>query len=266
MFGGKHVEKLAAQRKAEWWKKLEDDLKVEAMKIESMLGTGKEAGETKAIALGEGVEMEMVWCPPGTFMMGSPMEEIGRDRDETQHNVTLTKGFWLAKTEVTQKQWKSVMGNNPSINLGDDFPVEQVSWEDAQMFCLKAGLRLPTEAQWEYACRAGTERAYAGSRKLDEMGWNDGKVHFVGKKKPNAWGLYDMHGNVSEWCADWYGEYPSGAVTDPKGAASGRERVCRGGGYHSTEGHCRSAYRESFGPSSRFSDLGFRSASIPAAE
>lgn len=262
MQGGKLIETLAAQHKEEWSKKA-------VAAIESTLGTGKEAGESKTIALGGGVEMEMVWCPRGSFLMGSSHREEKRCDDETQHEVTLTKGFWMAKTEVTQAQWKSVMGNNPSKHKGDDLPVEVVSWEDAQVFCLKAGLQLPTEAEWEYACRAGSTGPYAGSGVLDEMGWHPensgGKTHPVGQKKPNAWGLYDMHGNVDEWCADWYDSryYAKSPLMDPKGPVSGSERVHRGGSWGKSYWwkSCRSACRDKDSP--RDSDsfcgrIGFR--------
>ena len=230
------------------------------------LGLGTVAGETKVLELPGGVPMEMVWCPPGTFTMGSPADEEGRGDDETQHKVTLTNGLWLAKMPVTQTQWKSVMGNNPSHHKGDDLPVVKVSWDDCQEFCKNAGLSLPTEAQWEYACRAGSTAAYAGSGKLEEMGWytgnSDGEPHPVGQKQPNAWGLCDMLGNVWEWCADWFGDYPSGSVTDPKGASSGSYRVKRGGSWFSDAASCRSAYRRHYNPSDRDDDLGFRPASI----
>ena len=164
----------------------------------SELKSGQTAGERKVVTV-NGVEFAFRWCPAGTFTMGAPTSEEGL-YNETQHEVTLTKGFWMLETEVTQKQWKAVMGTNPSFFKGDDLPVESVSWNDCQEFCEKTGLQLPTEAQWEYACRAGTTDAYAGN--LDEMAWyysNSGnKTHPVGTKKPNAWGLYDMHGNVWE--------------------------------------------------------------------
>lgn len=222
------------------------------------------------------VPMELVWCPPGSFTMGSPKDEKGRVDGETQHEVVLTKGFWMAKTEVTQRQWKSVMGNNPSKykhdGKGDDFPVENVTWKDCQTFCQKTGLSLPTEAEWEYACRAGSTGAYAGTGTIKEMGWTaggfggmlvrglftDGDPYRVGKKMPNGWGLYDMHGNVHEWCEDWYGSYPRGPVTNPTGAASGTSRVIRGGSVWSHEDCCRSAYRAEKDPNDSNGATGFR--------
>ena len=226
---------------------------------------GTKAGEKKTVTV-NGVEFAFRWCPEGTFMMGSPSGEDGRYGDEKQHQVTLTKGFWMLETEVTQKQWKAIMGSNPSHFKGDNLPVENVSWNDCQEFCKKCALlgmpvQLPTEAQWEYACRAGSTGPYAGN--LDEMAWfedNSGrKTHPVGTKKPNAWGLYDMHGNVWEWCADWYdGDYPSGSVTDPIGPSNGSDRVVRGGSWCYYARRCRSAYRGYRAPGGRDDDLGFR--------
>jgi formylglycine-generating enzyme required for sulfatase activity len=231
-------------------------------KTAKVLGWGTVAGETKTLELPGGARMEMVWCPKESFMMGSPSGEEGRDNDETQHRVTLTKGFWMAKTEVTQKQWLSVMGKNPSYRKGNNLPVECVSWKDCLVFCRETGLSLPTEAQWEYACRAGHTGAYAGSGKLLEMGWSEdnsgGQTHPVGQKKPNAWGLYDMHGNVWEWCADWYDGYPSYAVTNPTGASSGGKRVIRGGGFGDEAAHCRSAFRAMIDPNEQRQIIGFR--------
>ena len=204
---------------------------------------------SKTITLPGGATMEMVWCPPGAFMMGSPEDEEGRDDDETQHEVTLTKGFWMAKTEVTQEQWESVMGNNPSKHKGKMLPVENVDWHDCKAFCQKAGLELPTEAEWEYACRSGTTGAYGGTGTLEDMGWysgNSDEPRPVGQKRPNAWGLYDMHGNVGEWCADWCDDddYSGGAVTNPIGSDSGDYRGLRGGWYWRSPSYCRSAYRD----------------------
>ena len=187
--------------------------------------------------------MQMLWCPPGVFTMGSPEDEEGRYEDETQVQVQITKGFWMARTLVTQGQWQSLMGANPSYFQGAKLPVEQVSWEDAQDFIIKLNdmenlpsgyhYALPTEAQWEYACRAGEKGPYSGGS-LDEVAWYDetsgSKTHEVGQKKANAWGLYDMHGNVSEWCADWYEDTLKGG-TDPTGPSSGGLRVFRGGSW-----------------------------------
>jgi formylglycine-generating enzyme required for sulfatase activity len=215
---------------------------------------------------------------PGTFIMGSPVGEPGRydepgtGNDETQHQVTLTQGYYMQTTEVTQGQWKAVMGGNPSYfsNCGDDCPVEDVSWDDIQKF-IKAlnrreastGYALPTEAQWEYAARAGSTTAFANGQithtgngydpVLDSMGWyvyNSGdRTHPVAQKAPNAWGLYDMHGNVWEWVADWYGKYPSSSVTNPTGPTSGTSRVLRGGSWGNYALSSRSANRESYNSS-----------------
>ena len=201
--------------------------------------------------------------------MGSPPDEPRRSNNETQHQVKLTKGSYLGKYEVTQGQWEAVMGRNPSEfkNVGRDAPVEQVSWDDCQVFCRKLGVgfRLPTEAEWEYACRAGAKGPYAGD--LDDMAWcgqNSGNTtHPVGLKKPNAWGLYDMHGNVAEWCHDWYGEYPVGAVTDPTGPEAGQFRRNRGGSWGWGTGLCRSADRNCGLPGHRIHFLGLRLAFFP---
>jgi formylglycine-generating enzyme required for sulfatase activity len=190
--------------------------------------------------------------------------------------VTLTKPFWLGRTEVTQRQWENVMGNNPSFFKGKDPPVEQVSWHDASDFCQKLNamqstphgwhFALPTEAQWEYACRAGTSRDDAGN--LDEMAWyasNSGaKTHEVATKKANNWGLVDMHGNVWEWCADWCGGYPAESLIDPTGPNSGSNRVDRGGSWFSDGTRCRSASRFRHSPDYRGSGIGFRVAAVPA--
>ena len=206
-----------------------------------------------------GAVMEMVWCPPGSFMMGS---NDGDSDERPVHEVTLSKGFWMAKTEVTQAQWQSVMGNNSSDHKGDNLPVENVSWDDCQQFCRTTGLSLPTEAEWEYACWAGSIWMYGGSGILEDMGWygnnSHGETRPVGQKQPNAWGLYDMHGNVWEWCADWHGEYPSGAVTDPWGESSGRFRVLRGGSCKSSAWDCRCEHRFGVPPAHLDSTIGFR--------
>ena len=229
---------------------------------------GLKAGQMRSVDLG-GVKLEMVWIPPGTFTMGSPSIEQYRDDDERQHQVTLTKGFWLGKTEVTQEQWETVMGSNPSNFKGGRNPVEQVSWNDAQDFCKKAGngLRLPTEAEWEYACRAGSAAAYCFGDSVSGLGdyvwynYNSGsKTHPVGGKKPNAWGLYDMHGNVWEWCEDWYDEdyYASSPREDPCNSTAGPYRVVRGGSWNLISWICRSAFRYRYFPAYWYYFYGFR--------
>ena len=239
-------------------------------------------GECRKLTLPGGVKMEMIYVAPGSFTMGSPEAEDGHEDDETQHRVTLTKGYWLGKYEVTQRQWESVMGDNPSIFKGPDRPVESISWDDCQKFIEKVDAasrrqlggeaRLPTEAEWEYACRAGTVTAYSWGDALNGDKANcDGnypcgttvkgryrqETADVGSYSPNAWGFYDMHGNVWEWCSDWYGSY-EGDATNPTGAASGVLRVLRGGGWLSLARSCRSALRYWFRPGDRDDDCGFR--------
>jgi formylglycine-generating enzyme required for sulfatase activity len=240
---------------------------------ESVRMEGTRAGEMRTLG-----GIEMVWCPPGAFLMGSPASEADRSNDETQHRVTLTKGFWMAKTETTQGQWESVMGDNPSHFKGMDLPVETVSWDDVQGWLVKMNERhplpagwkweLPTEAQWEYACRAGTETAFAGD--FDEMAWYSGnsgsKTNPVGTKQANDWGLHDMHGNVWEWCRDWYGDYPSGVASDPQGSAAGSFRVRRGGGWFNDPLNCRSACRNRSTPDGRYLSIGFRVVVVPGVD
>ena len=301
-----------------------------------------------------GLCMTMKWCPPGIFTMGSPSDEYGRFNNEVQHQVTLTKGFWLGETEVTQGQWKKLMDgetvvdlarkglqddtkynffgeqqtlrefwcmdrygdpNNQCGDLKDDVPVYNVSWSEATEFCRRltqreraAGripdgyeYRLPTEAEWEYACRAGTTTALPNGRDirilgennapaLDDIAWYGGNssVRFDGRgwdtanckekqypggrvcarevkgKRANAWGLYDMIGNVWEWCGDWYGAYTYWGNTDPSGPASGVGRVFRGGGWECDARYCRSAYRGWIDLGFRFNNLGFRVALAPS--
>ena len=225
------------------------------------------------------LEMEFVWIPPGTFLMGSPETEEGRFSRESLHEVTLSKGFFMQTTEVTQSQWIAVMGNNPSYfkACGVDCPVEGASWNDVQEFIGRLNensdgeyYRLPTEAEWEYSCRAGTSfRFNTGDSEsdLDRAGWygenSGGKTHPVGLKEPNAWGLYDMHGNVWEWCRDWYGNYPEYAVSDPTGPANGAARVIRGGAWYRPAEYCRTAYRYWYVPDYRYHYLGFRLVRLP---
>ena len=215
--------------------------------------------------------IEMVLIPAGTFMMGSPASEAGRFTDETSHKVTITKGFYLGIYTITQKQWEGLMGNNPSGTKGAKLPATNVSWDDCQEFIKKlnaktsGGYRLPTEAEWEYACRAGTTTAYSFG---DYMTMNDANfdgesIEEVGSYKPNAFGIYDMHGNVFEWCEDWYGDYPAGAVTDPMGPVTGTNRVLRGGSFYLVESAARSSFRNVNSPTDRNYDLGFRLARTP---
>ena len=191
------------------------------------------------------------------------------------HQVVISKPFHMGVYEVTQAQWRAVMGNNPSrFNGNPANPVEQVSWQDCQEFVEKLNgmgigtFRLPTEAEWEYACRAGTKKAYSfgdDASKLKEYAnyeatpkYGEKSTAPVGSFKPNLWGLYDMHGNVYEWCSDWYADYDMDKQTDPKGAAGGSRRVFRGGCWSSSSWSCRSADRIWYSPSSRYFFLGFR--------
>jgi sulfatase modifying factor 1 len=248
---------------------------------------GTKAGEERD---DNGLKMKFVWCPPGTFTMGSPKSESGRVDDENQVQVRLTKGFWIGKYEVTQGEWERVMGTTPWkgqdwVKEGSRYAATYVSWEDATEFVAKlttqerqagrlpAGWRytLPTEAQWEYACRAGTQTAYGfggDATRLSDYAWWGGLkgngnakseqyAHEVGLKKANAWGLHDMHGNVSEWCRDWYEEtLPGGA--DPERATKAFYRVIRGGSWSSQAVSGRTAFRHLGEPGYRLFHLGFR--------
>lgn len=213
------------------------------------------------------------WIPPGRFLMGSPIQEPGRETDEVLHSVLLGQGFFLAETPCTQAQWSRIMPENPSRFRGADLPVEQVNWEEAREFArrltefhLKAGLiasgwrwDLPTEAQWEYACRVRKPGEFHGP--IDSIAWYQNnslkRTHPVGLKEPNAWGLKDMHGNVAKWCLDWYGPYPAESVSHPAGPAFGTFRVYRGGGWSDSARCCRSAYRGRSVPEFRSSNIGF---------
>jgi formylglycine-generating enzyme required for sulfatase activity len=253
---------------------------------------GKEPGQVRD---DNGLKTKLVWCPAGTFKMGSPKSEEGRDEDEDQVNVKLTKGFWLGKFEVTQAEWERVMGTTPwkgkeLVKEGAKFPATYVSWDDAVAFCEKltrqeraAGrvpegwkYTLPTEAQWEYACRAGTTTRYSfgdDDAVLSDYAWwagilGDGKhkteqsAHRVGTRKANPLGLHDMHGNVSELCRDVkVDDLPGG--TDPEVTAEGSDRVCRGGGWSSYADTSRSAVRPGIPPDVRSFYLGFRLARSP---
>ncbi len=270
-----------------WWSAPSDPLQT----------VGTHAGERWN---GNGLHLPFRWCPPGAFTMGSPATEADRSDDEGQVSVTLSRGFWLGETEVTQGQWQSVMGTTPwkgenGVNDGSSYPATHVSHSgddnSAEEFCrrftvreraagrLPAGwvYRLPTEAEWEYACRAGTTTAYScgdDSSKLGSYAWTDENsrvelasewwlasqdlyAHPVGLTRANAWGLRDMHGNVWEWCVDRYDEKLSGG-TDPENTTGASDRVYRGGGWRGRPAYCRSANRYWFAPEFRYCSLGFR--------
>ena len=220
--------------------------------------------------------LELIYISPGSFRMGST---DGPKDERPVMQVAISRAYWLGKTEITQEQWSAIMRDAPSRFKGGDLPVEQVSWNDALEFCRRLTEReqaagrlpqgfvytLPTEAQWEYACRAGSTGDYAG--KLNAMAWysdnSGGQTHPVGKKRPNPWGLHDMHGNVWEWCLDSYAVYIGGSVTDPIQRIATQKCVRRGGGWGSIPLFCRSAYRSNLGPNDRFAIVGFRVALSP---
>ena len=216
-------------------------------------GAPRRSGDVKTVTLPGGATMEMVWCAPGTFEMGSPQNEPGRFENEVLHKVTLTKGFWLGRCEVSQRQWESVMRSNPSKFKSPDNPVDTISWLDCQLFVRRVntmlgGLaRFPTEAEWEYACRAGSAAPVSGCGDLPRMAWFDGnsesQPHPVGGREPNAWGFRDMHGNLLEWCRDWYSVPSADDASDPVGPPSGSFKVMRGGCWFFFGRDCRSAYR-----------------------
>jgi formylglycine-generating enzyme required for sulfatase activity len=228
---------------------------------------GNRAGEEREFEIAPGMKMTFSWCPPGEFMMGSPPSEEGRESREDQAKVTLSKGFWISKTEVTQSQWAAVMGSNPldgigpygkphpEKNKGPNLPIVGVSWDDAQVFMEKVNstlgsedggkMSLPTEAQYEYSARAGETGMYPGGS-LDEVAWHDGNsggyMKPVGTKKANAWGLHDMNGSTWEWVQDcYYQELPGG--TDPIAKETGPDRVIRGGCWFKEATRCRLATR-----------------------
>jgi formylglycine-generating enzyme required for sulfatase activity len=243
----------------------------EAIKARTDDKQNADKGEPKdfSLDLGGGAKMEFVLIPAGSFMMGDA--QAG-----PIHKVKITESFYLGKYEVTQQQWEAVMGNNPSDFKGPQNPVEKVSWEDCQAFLKKIGkkfastgtkFRLPTEAQWEYACRAGSTTKYCfgdDEAKLVDYAWfgknAKSKTHPVGEKKANAWGLYDMHGNVWEWCADWYDEnyYGRSPLEDPPGPSERSNRVLRGGSWRYYASVCASAYRMYDSPKFRDYRYGFR--------
>ncbi|MCC6463310.1 MAG: SUMF1/EgtB/PvdO family nonheme iron enzyme [Saprospiraceae bacterium] len=244
--------------------------------VETIWAESESPPPTPAVPLVRPALPDMVFVKGGTFTMGSPKNEADRNDDETQHPVTLSD-FAIGKYPVTQQLWQDIMGNDPSNFKGVDLPVEMVSWDDVQDFLQKLNAcypgqryRLPTEAEWEYAARGGSQSKgfiYAGSNNLDEVGWHrnnaGSKTHPVGQKKANELGLYDMSGNVWEWCADWYDNYPSDLQTNPHGPGSGTGRVRRGGGWARYPHGCRVAYRSLWQPGIRISIVGFRLAASP---
>ena len=250
------------------------------------LETASTAGERAKFAV-RGVKFRFRYCPPGAFLMGSPETEPRRQIDERRRAVTLTQGFWILETPVTQRMWSALLGAdlNPSSfspNGADaddvagldasNLPVENVNWHDCRRFIqtlnskksLPSGFafRLPTEAEWEYACRAGATDALAGAARLDAVAWNRANSEYrtreVQTKTPNAWGLSDMLGNVYEWCEDWFDHYPDVKSVDPRGPETGRYRVVRGGCWDSTNDECRCAARQKRTPSHRDNRCGFR--------
>jgi len=224
----------------------------------------------EVVDLGKGVKLEMVLIPAGKFKMGSHGLEKNRIDDEMQHEVTITNPYYLGKSEVTQEQWEAVMGNNPSKKMnGAKFPVTDVSWEDCKAFIekmnanKKGDYRLPTESEWEYACRAGAKTAFSVGDKITpkDANYADSNTNrsvAVESYKPNAFGLYDMHGNVWEWCSDWYGSFPNGESIDPNGPAEGKFRVLRGGSFLHFESNARSSFRNYNSPNYSFVNVGFR--------
>lgn len=230
-------------------------------------------GTLKEIRLDDQTILRFRWCPKGSFIMGSPLSEKNRDDSEIQHKVSFSSGFWILETEITQKIYRSIMGKNPSQFRGDQLPVDSVSWIDTKIFLqkindryksmVKGSFALPTEAQWEYACRAGSTGPWSG--KLDEIAWfgadrETGSTHPVGTKKPNAWGVHDMHGNLWEWTSDYYNDFGPDPVWDPKGPdlSDSGVRIDRGGCWDSTPDYCRSAHRGVYEPDRQSPFVGFR--------
>jgi len=227
----------------------------------------------------EFVTQRFRWIPPGTFMMGSPEDEDRRGSNEVHHRVNLTKGYWLADTTCTQQFWNAIEDSNPSRFQREDNPVERVLFEDIERFLSKLNLKvegefsLPTEAQWEYACRAGTETPFSFGEAIgaDQVNYNGNDPYADGPKDEyrkqavpvkelpaNKWGLYQMHGNVWEWCSDWYGDYPTAPQSDPTGSDYGSYRVLRGGSWIDNAWNARSAARFALRPDSAHDGWGFR--------
>ncbi len=215
------------------------------------------------------IGVKLVLVPSGSFLMGSQSGEKFRQEEEVQHKVTLSRPFRIGMTEITQQQWDAVLGSNRSEHKGGNLPVERVSWLNAMEFCRKLSekegknYRIPTEAEWEYVCRAGSTGAFGGRRDLDAMGWyaenSEGMTHPAASLKANGWGLFDLHGNVAEWCSDNYlAGYGTGEVTDPRGPVEGKGRLVRGGSFDYFPASCRCAARSSVQESYQLNRIGFR--------
>lgn len=229
--------------------------------------------QTYTLTVGTDVALAFCWIPPGSFLQGSPSTEEGHeDIESPRHRVVIARGFYLSRTPVTREQWAVVMKVQSSPPPQALQPVTEVSWDDAQQFLAELSqvlaqrsVRLPTEAEWEYACRAGSFGRYAGGDSeadLDRLGWyaanSGGATHPVGEKAANGWGLYDMHGNVFEWCQDWEGTYRPDELTEPAGPPSGEKKILRGGCFMCPPAYCRSANRYSASSERRGSNFGFR--------
>lgn len=226
-----------------------------------------------------GIVQRMRWIQPGNFLIGSPEDEPERSSDELQHEVVLTQGFWLADTACTQALWQAVIGENPSCFRGAKRPVENISFKDCERFLVQINqlrsleLQLPTEAQWEYACRAGMETPFLFGETItvEQVNYDD-DYPYQGCEKgkyrketvdvktlpANQWGLYEMHGNIWEWCSDWYGPYNKGRIVNPVGPETGEARVLRGGSWVDLARYCRSAFRYALRPGKRYESCGFR--------
>ena len=265
---GSHTIELRKQG----FKDYKQSIRVEENNVVDIVATMAEHKDETYIETAKGINLKMIYVEGGTFAMGS---NSGESDERPVHNVTLDS-YYVGETEITQAQWRAVMGSNPSRYTGDNRPVENVSWNDAQAFCKKlselTGKRyvLPTEAQWEYAARGGNQSkgyTYSGSNNIEEVAiyyYNSRNGHSnVKSKKPNELGIYDMSGNVYEWCSDWKGSYSSSSQTNPQGPTSGSYRVLRGGGWSSNASYCRVADRNSNGPSGTESYYGFRVVCLP---
>jgi len=243
-------------------------------------------GEQLVVVSEDNIPDEMVLINGGTFLMGSPIDERGRSNNEGPQRQITVSSFFIGKFPVTQAEYQEVTGTNPSTFKGQNLPVEEISWFDAVEFCNKRsilegltpayiitgsnvqwirdanGYRLPTEAEWEYACRADTQTPFYSGNSVNDAGWHSGnsgrRTNPVGEKQPNSWGLYDMHGNVLEWCWDWLGDYTGNSQTDPQGPSSGTSRVYRGGCWRFESHQLRSAYRFGNNPNLRTFFTGFR--------